>query len=529
LAELEKEPVQSSPAQPPLPSFWRYEQAASPSTLYDLRTQKEVLVNLLMQPELLRESFGDLTVSDFGGAVDQSLFRTMLKLTEEGTQYDAVIVAEAWRGEKEVGDTLAYISDMLYGAVDLPVRNLRHRVEKLHRLSHLRRLRQLGETLQRQAENANTDPHVLIEKLEIGCGALRAGYDLNGEMLPYAPRNLARRPDLVPLSSIEARPVPWLWQPYLSYGMINMLSGEPGCGKTFLALAFAASLTTGRIPFIGEPCIPHDVVYLSIENSPEYCLRPRFDTLEGDPSRLHVLNGAIIGEGPKARREGVRLSDVPLLESALKQTKAKFLVVDPLQSFLGGEVDMHRSNETRPVLDGLAMLAQKYGVCLLILRHFAKSTSGSPINRGLGSIDLTGATRTELQAGKHNEQNVMVHAKSNIGPFGKSIGYEITQGQFRWTGESSVTAHDLAGGSNMAEEERDAMNDAAQCLSDILKSGPRPAAEIFEQTKDLGFSSATIRRAKVKLGVKSRKTVGGKYGHFEWVLEGYDEGPIAAS
>lgn len=389
-------------------------------------------------------------------------------------------------------------------------------------------MRRFGETAQRLAE-AQTDPHELIERLENGLQSLRSGYDLNGQLLPYAPRNLARRPDLVTLSSVEAKPVPWLWRPYLSYGMINLLSGEPGCGKTFLALAFAASLSVGKIPYTGEACQPHDVVYLSIENSPEYCVRPRFDSLEGDANRIHVLQGAVTGDGPKARREGVRLSDIPLLESAIKQSNARFLVVDPIQSFLGGEVDMHRSNETRPILDGLATLAQKYGVCILILRHFAKSTTGSAINRGLGSIDLTGAARTELHAGRRDEQSAMVHAKSNIGEIGGSIGYEIKTGLFRWTGETSITANDLASAGGMTEEDRDAVNEAAQCLADMLRGGPKLASEIASEMKDLGVSNATMRRAKLKLGVKSRKKAGQKYGQFEWFLEDYEDGEITAS
>jgi hypothetical protein len=507
----------------------RFENAPADTSLYDVRTQSEVLAKLMLEPGLLREAFGDLAITDFGGTLHQSLFKTLLKLAENNDEWDLVAVAEAWKGDKEVGDCLAYLSDILAANnTDYPAPKLRLRVEKLHRLSHLRRLRFLGQVLQRQAEAAQADPHALLEKVEIGIGALRAGYDLNGDLLPYAPRNLTRRPDLITLSSVEAKPVPWLWQPYLAYGMINLLSGEPGCGKTFLALAFAAALTTGRIPYLGEPCRPHDVVYLSIENSPEYVVRPRFDSLEGDANRLHVLQGAVTGEGPKARREGVRLSDIPLLESALKQTNARFLVVDPIQSYLGGEVDMHRSNETRPILDGLAALAQKYRVCLLILRHFAKSPSGSPINRGLGSIDITGAARTELHAGKRDQQSAMVHAKTNIGELGESIGFEIKAGIFRWTGATTISALDLAA-SGMAEEDRDAINEAAQYLDDTLKGGPKPAGEIFSEAKDLGFSTSTIRRAKLRLGVKSRKKSGEKYGKFEWFMEGWEDGQIPPS
>lgn len=487
-----------------------------------------MLTSLLLHPGRLREHFGDLTVSDFGGSVHQSLFTTLLKLDQDGIEYDLATVADAWRGDKEVGDAIAYLSELLTGNLDHPITNTRRLIEKLHNLSHLRRLRFLAVALQRHAENSQTDPHSLLEKLEIGIGALRSGYDINGDLLPYSPRNLTRRPDLITLCNVEAKPVPWLWQPYLSYGMINLLSGEPGCGKTWLALAFAAALTVGRVPYIGEPCRPHDVVYLSIENSPEYVIRPRFDILEGDVNRLHVLQGAVTGEGPKARRESVRLSDVPLLDSALKQTGARFLVVDPIQSYLGGEVDMHRSNETRPILDGLAMLAHKYSACLLILRHFAKSAAGSPINRGLGSIDLTGAARTELHAGRCDEQSAMVHAKTNIGELGKSIGYETRNGTFRWTGETSITANDLGAG-GLAQEEREAMNEASECLADLLKGGPMAATKIYAETKDLGFSQSAIRRAKTKLGVKSRKIFGQKHGQFEWYLEDYEQGEMSPS
>lgn len=521
----------------PSPSWQRlslYDEPAAPSSLIDLRTQGEVLARLIAESDLLQESFGDLTVQDFGGKVHQSLFRIIAKLSEEGKPFDVMTVAESWGAEKEIGDPIAFLSDLLDTVgTDFPATKLRLRVERLHSLSHLRRLHRAGEALMRQAASAQTDPHALLEKLEVGIQALRAGYDLNGQLLPYAPRNLARRPDLLTLASVEAQPVPWLWQPYLTYGMLNMLSGDPGAGKTYLALAFAAALTVGKIPYTGDSVAPHNVVYLSTENSPEFVLRARFDALGGDANCFHILQGAVTGDGAKQRRESVRLSDIPLLDEAVKQTKARLLVVDPIQSYLGGEVDMHRSNETRPVLDGLAMLAQKHKVCILILRHFAKATTGSAINRGLGSIDLTGAARSELHAGFRDQQRAMVHAKTNVGEIGKSLGYEIRKdgsaaGLFLWTGETSITANDLAAG-GMADEERDAVRDAVESLTEMLRGGPRLASDIMSEMREIGVSPATLRRAKMKLGVQSRKRAGARHGHFEWVLEGYEDGEIAPS
>lgn len=207
---------------------------------------------------------------------------------------------------------------------------------------------------------------------------------------------------------------------------------DPGAGKTYLSLAFAAPLTVGKIPYTGKPCEPLHVLYLSTENSPEYVLRARFDALGGDATRFHVLQGVVTGDGPKRRSESVRLSDIPILEAAVKEKKARLMIVDPIQSYLGGEVDLHRSNETRPILDALATLAQRNRLCILILRHMAKSTTGHAIHRGLGSVDFTAATRTELHVGRRDQERAMVHVKNNIGELGKSIGFEIGgDGAFR--------------------------------------------------------------------------------------------------
>jgi hypothetical protein len=345
-----------------------------------------------------------------------------------------------------------------------------------------------------------------------------------GRYSPASSDGAVRRPELLPLSQVEAREVDWFWKPYLAKGMLAMLSGDPGAGKTFVALAIAAAATTGRVPHTQEPCEPGNVLYLSIENSAECVLRPRFNALGGDSARLNLLKGSITGTGKDAERGAVWLSDQQLLRAALEATKPALVVVDPIQSYLGKEVDAHRSNETRPVLDGLAHLAEVFRCCILLVRHLSKSQTGRAIHRGLGSIDLTGAVRTELLAGTAadgTQQRAIVQIKNNLGQFGESLGYGIEDGIFRWTGKSDLTAASLFA-AEPGNDEASALGEAKEFLQEILQAEPRKEADVMAEARQAGISRSTLKRAKAQLSVKSRKN--GMSGGWVWAL--CEEGQI---
>ena len=109
------------------------------------------------------------------------------------------------------------------------------------------------------------------------------------------PSTPAIGPEVICLADVEALPVPWLWRPYLAFSMLAMLSGDPSAGKTFIALAIAASLSNGFVPVSGEVCEPVNTLYLSHENAAEYVIRPRFDAQGGNPNRFHLLRGSMTG------------------------------------------------------------------------------------------------------------------------------------------------------------------------------------------------------------------------------------------
>lgn len=326
------------------------------------------------------------------------------------------------------------------------------------------------------------------------------------------------RPDLICLASVEPRAVDWLWEPYIPARMLSMISGDPGAGKTFISLAIAAAFTTGHTPE-GKPCERVNVLYLSVENAPAEVVRPRFDSLRGDPTRFHLLRGSVWSANGGQQRSAITLADIPILDAAIFQTHACLIIVDPIQSYLGADVDLHRSNETRPILDGLGRLAEKHRCAVLLLRHLSKAAGGRAIHRGLGSIDLTGAVRSELLAGSlpdDAEARALIHIKANVGAYGPTLGYSIDgEGRFSWTGHSEITA-DLMLDAPSNPHDRSALKDAREWLNDFLSKGCKEQQECREESSAAGISYATLRRAKCVLRVRSYKAT--MSGPWLWAL-----------
>lgn len=324
-----------------------------------------------------------------------------------------------------------------------------------------------------------------------------------------------RRPDVLCLAEVKPEAVDWLWEPYIPLKMITLLSGDPGVGKTALALALAARLTRGEGMGEGESCEPGNILYLTTENSPSHVLRPRFDALCGDSNRFFLLRGTL---GENDQQGGITLADTAQLETAILRHDARMVVIDPLQSFLGSDVDAHRANETRPVMDGLVRLAERTGCAIVITRHLSKAVGSSAIYRGMGSIDITGAARCELLVARDPDDAgrvILAHSKSNLGAFGPSLAFSIADGGVvTWCGESSHRADDLVNGVS-AEGRRKAREVAQEFLRAQLAHGPVPSSEINERAKASGISRATLRRAERDIGVISRPNGFGA----KWTME----------
>ncbi|MGI6035704.1 MAG: AAA family ATPase [Limnochordia bacterium] len=332
-----------------------------------------------------------------------------------------------------------------------------------------------------------------------------------------------RTPAVVRVADVEREETSWLWQDRIPLGKLTLIEGDPGLGKSWLTLVLAANITRGwPLPDNGDdptPREPANVVLLSAEDGAGDTIRPRLEDAEADLERVFLLTGS--QEDPDA---GVSLeADLDLLDQVARDKKPLLIVVDPLQAYLGSGVDMHRSNETRPILAALARLAERHGCAVVLVRHLRKTSGDRAIYRGLGSIDFTGAARSVLRVGQDpadEQKRVIVQVKTNLGPVAKGLAFTIDTGQFRWLGVSNVTAEQMDAPDD--PEEKTALEEAVDFLEGELRDGPRVGKEVQREAKRADISSRTLRRAREQLGIRPYKERG-KGGRWMWALPDHDK------
>ncbi|MEW6447179.1 MAG: AAA family ATPase [Bacillota bacterium] len=311
-------------------------------------------------------------------------------------------------------------------------------------------------------------------------------------------------PVVVSLANVEPEPVSWLWEPYLPLGKLTIVEGDPGAGKTWVTLAICAKLTSGG----------HNVLYATAKDGLADTIRLRVEGMGADLSRFYVLRGV---KDEKGEEVLFTLGDVGGLERAITEYQPALAVLDPIQGFPGGNVDIHRANEVRAKLAPLVRIAETYGCAVVIVRHLSKAPAGRSIYRGLGSIDFTAAARSVLLVGVDQKgQRAVVHHKNSVGELGPSMSFEITEGQFFWRGEVNITAADLLR-PDAEPEERSALDEAAGWLQELLAGGPVEAKLAMKEAKAAGIADITLRRAKAVLGIKVfRNGTPGERGSGKW-------------
>lgn len=209
------------------------------------------------------------------------------------------------------------------------------------------------------------------------------------------------------------------------------------------------------------------------------------------------------------------------LEHDVELHKPRLLVIDPLVAYLGADVDMNRSNETRPRLAKLADIADRHNTALVLVRHLRKSRGGNALMAGLGSVDFTAAVRSVLLAGTYNRDGrhgrAVLQVKNNLAPHGPAIGYHLGVEGFAW----EEAPHDVTSDDLLGHAQPGSGRDRAEAfLVEVLGGGPRPTSEVRNLADAAGLSWSTVKRAKAKLGIGVDKQGFGRDSFWVWSLLG---------
>jgi uncharacterized protein YeeX (DUF496 family) len=299
--------------------------------------------------------------------------------------------------------------------------------------------------------------------------------------------------EIIRMSEVNEQAVEWLWKPYIPFGKVTIIQGNPGEGKTTLALRLCAACTNRKSFPDMEELEPFNVIYQTAEDGLGDTVKPRLVEAEANLDRVLVID--------EAKKE-LSLSD-ERIEKAIRQNSARLIVLDPLQAYLGAEADMNRANEIRPIIKRLADVAERTGCAVILLGHLNKASGTQAAYRGLGSIDFRAAARSVLLIGRVKKEpniRVIIHDKSSLAPEGEPMAFSLGDNEgFRWIGRYDITADELLSGKGGDTESKEVL--ATRLILDLLADGKEMFSEDIEKAAaEIGISERTVRNAKKKLG-----------------------------
>lgn len=302
---------------------------------------------------------------------------------------------------------------------------------------------------------------------------------------------------MIKMSEVQSQEIEWLWYPFIPSGKLTIVQGDPGDGKTTLILNIAAKLSKGEgLDDAMKLTESMNIIYQTAEDGLADTVKPRLEKAGADCERIVVID---------ERDKSLSMAD-ERLEEAIIQTGARMLILDPIQAYLGGGMDMNRANEARDMTKRLGALAEKYKCAIILIGHMNKASGNKAAYRGMGSIDFFAVARSVLLVGRvEGEPNIraVVQIKNNLAQFGHPKAFELSENGFKWLGDYEITADEVLGGiapkANKLEQAKQLLRELAE-TNNAMQSN-----EIFSLADEQGISKRTLENAKKELGVRAKR------------------------
>jgi putative DNA primase/helicase len=310
------------------------------------------------------------------------------------------------------------------------------------------------------------------------------------------------------LSEIEAAPVDWLWPDRIPLGMLSLLYGDGGVGKSMLLLSIAATVTCAR-DWPDQPGVspgPGSVILIQAEDSLRHTVRPRFDATNGDASRIHIVKGVMTN---KLRSSFSIRAHIDAIRAEVEERgDVKLIIVDPISAFIGG-ADDNRNAEVRDVLGPLGELAEEYHFAVIMNHHSNKGSGTKALYRASGAAYANVARIAWFVGGDPDKagRTFMAPVKCNIGPMPSAMAFEVSGQAVRFEPKPLLGLHAnmiLMRERTLLAEDTDCVRDGKrgrlprklkaciQRLVEYLTDGPKAQRDALAIVKAAGFSTGTF-------------------------------------
>ena len=312
------------------------------------------------------------------------------------------------------------------------------------------------------------------------------------------------------IASVQPREAEYLAAPYLPRGMITILAGHAGQGKTTLALWLASHVSNGDLMPGGKP---GNVYYFTTENDESIVLRPRLEAMDARLDRVMVMRS-------DARQ--LTLTDPRLFEMhKIFDGKPDLIVFDPVQSYVGKKLDMNRTDDVRFMMDNLNKLLHATNAAVVLICHTKKAPmgfNGRPCELINGSSDFVNAARSVCFLGRDPARPdvcVVAQEKNSLGLPGASLAFTIGEdGAVHWSDEEcELTAAQILTYSDEKRRHAARPSERAQAaLRDLLaKNEKMRSTDILEACAKQGISRSAVYRARDELPIQKQRTGMGSF------------------